>query len=420
MSDATITLPIVVIGAGAAGLMAALTAARQGADVVLIERTKDGGRKILISGGGRCNILPSVAQPERYVTDSSPNTLRKILRSWPLAEQRTFLEAELGMPLELEEETGKLFPSSHKARDVRDGLVASVRAAGARLWFESKVVDVRPEGDHWIVDMDGAPPTNAACVILATGGLSVPATGSDGVGLRIAAAREHVIHDTYPALTPLTASPHRQAELAGVSGPVTINAPGARPSFTTHGGFLITHDGWSGPTVLDASHLAIRGRPDGGRQELTVQWTELTRDDWKAVLLAGAGTVRTALAQHLPRRLTDFFLDECSIDRTLGRSQLRKEQRKQLLDALTEWPIPWTGDHGYRKAEVTGGGVALDQIHPRTMESRRAPGLFLCGEILDAFGPIGGHNFLWAWATGRAAGIGAHTFWLEAQGASGA
>ena len=121
MSSTEVEMPVVVVGAGAAGLLAALTAARAGANVVLLERTRDGGRKILISGGGRCNILPSVAQPERYVTDSSPNTLKKILRSWPLREQRSFFEHELRMPLEREEETGKLFPSSHRARDVRDG-----------------------------------------------------------------------------------------------------------------------------------------------------------------------------------------------------------------------------------------------------------------------------------------------------------
>ena len=126
MSHDSSELPVVVIGAGAAGLLAALTAARRGARVVLLERTKDGGRKILISGGGRCNILPSTVQPERYVTASSPNTLRKILRSWPLSEQRVFFEDELGIPLELEGESGKLFPSSHKARDVRDGLIRAV------------------------------------------------------------------------------------------------------------------------------------------------------------------------------------------------------------------------------------------------------------------------------------------------------
>ena len=185
MSSEGAALPVVVIGAGAAGLMAALAAARTGSDVILLERTTDGGRKILISGGGRCNILPSVAQPERFVTDSSPNTLRKMLRSWPLAEQRSFFESALGMPLVLEEESGKLFPSSQKARDVRDGLVETVREAGAKIWFEVRVTDIRPSAvarEHetrWEVHTDTAPPLEARAVIVATGG-SRPASRGEG------------------------------------------------------------------------------------------------------------------------------------------------------------------------------------------------------------------------------------------------
>ncbi len=402
---------VVVIGAGAAGLLAALSAARAGANVVLAERTRDGGRKILISGGGRCNILPSVAAPERYVTDSSPNTLRKILRSWPLAEQRAFFERELGMPLELEPETGKLFPSSHRARDVRDGLVARVREAGARIWFEAKVTDVRrAEGDGWLVDFEGAPAATAGTVIVATGGLSVPKTGSDGAGLALAERLGHRIHSTYPALTPLVADPNPHAELAGVSRTVTITAPGTRPAFSTTDGFLFTHEGWSGPSVLDASHLAIRGRPDGGRQELLVRWSPTDAEGWDAALLdadRSRATVRTVLQSELPRRLTDMLLRSAELDPGTPLAQLRKASRRALVAALTGFRLPWTGSAGYRKAEVTGGGVALGEVDPRTLESRRCPGLHFCGEVLDAFGPIGGHNFLWAWATGRAAGTAA-------------
>jgi predicted Rossmann fold flavoprotein len=404
-------LPVVVVGAGAAGLLAALTAARGGADVTLVERTRDGGRKILISGGGRCNILPSTAQPERYVTDSSANTLRKILRSWPLPEQRAFFERELGMPLELEEESGKLFPASNRARDVRDGLLDRVREAGARIWFDARVTDVTPgveRGSHgWSVHIEGAPITAARAVILATGGLSVPKTGSDGLGLNVAERLGHEMHTTYPALTPLIADPNPHAELAGVSRTVTVSAPGTRPPFATTGGFLFTHEGWSGPAVLDSSHLAIRGRADGSRQELTINWTGWSPEEWEGALRAGGKPVRAVLAARLERRLAERLLAEVEVDPATPLSQLRKAARRELVEALTAYSLPWTGDAGYRKAEVTGGGVALDQIHPRTMESRRSPGLYLCGEMLDAFGPIGGHNFLWAWATGRAAGTGA-------------
>lgn len=243
---------VVVVGAGAAGLMAALVAARRGRSVVLLERTKDGGRKILISGGGRCNILPSEVQPDRYVTDSSPNTLRKILRSWPLAEQRAFFEAELGMRMILEPETGKLFPETDRARDVRDGLVDRVREAGARIWFEARVTGLRQEGSRWRVEIHGAPAVEAAAVVVATGGLSVPATGSDGTGLEIAAEFGHEVNPVYPALTPLTADPHPHAELAGIATPVLLSATEVRPAFHATGALLVTHRGWSGPVVLDA------------------------------------------------------------------------------------------------------------------------------------------------------------------------
>lgn len=418
----TTTRPVVVIGAGAAGLIAALTSARRGLDVTLLESTRDGGRKILISGGGRCNILPSVAQPERYVTDSSPNTLRKILLSWPLAEQRTFFETELKIPLSLEKETGKLFPSSNRARDVRDALVARVREAGARIWFGARVTgltfedslnpdaaqghegDQGPEAGHWTVHIHDAPPIAASAVIVATGGLSVPNTGSDGAGLSIVEALGHDVRPTYPALTPLTAAPHPHAELAGISTDVTLTAPGSKPAFRTTDALLITHRGWSGPAVLDASHVAIRGKADGSRQEILVDWTGPHPVDWEAALRRKSGTVRSVVAAHLPRRLADALITEADVVPGTPLAQLKRAERRAVIEGLTAYPLPWTGDEGYKKAEVTGGGVGLKEIDPRTMESRRTPGLYLCGEILDAFGPIGGHNFLWAWATGRAAG----------------
>ena len=407
MSSNNCSNTVAVIGAGAAGLLAAVTAARAGANVILIERTSDGGRKILISGGGRCNILPGHAQPQLYVTDSSPNTLRKILRSWPLHEQRAFFEHELGMPLELEPETGKLFPASNRARDVRDILVARIREAGASIWFEASVVGLQPDSGQWQIELENAPSLTAACVVLATGGLSVPKTGSDGTGLNIAEALGHTVHPTYPALTPLIADPHPHASLAGISLTVSVNAPGSRPAFSTTNGLLVTHDGWSGPSILDASHLAIRGKKDGSRQELTVQWAQVDAYEWDQKLQAEKGTVRSTISSLLPRRLADQLISEAEVDGATRLSQLRKGDRKSVVETLTKYAVPWTGDAGYKKAEVTGGGVSLSEVHPATMESTKCPGLYLCGEILDAFGPIGGHNFLWAWATGRSAGVNA-------------
>ena len=401
---------VVVIGAGAAGTMAAIFAATAGAETVLLERTRDGGRKILISGGGRCNVLPSELDVSRFVTDSSPNTLRKMVRSWPLAEQIAFFEQDVGVPLVEEPQSRKLFPASHKARDVRDGLLALARRRGATILSDTQVTDVSPNGTGWAVACTGAPAVEADAVIIATGGLSVPMTGSDGTGLRVLERLGHTIHTTYAALTPLVASPPPYASLSGVSLPVTLTATSGAREATATGGFLFTHIGYSGPSVLDVSHVVVRSRAE--REEpparVAVRWTSLGEAEWSERLQPrGTRTVMGALRAELPDRLAAALIATASVapDRTL--SELQRDERLRLIEMLVRGPLPWTSDEGYKKAEVTGGGVSLAEIDPRTMESRRCPGLYLCGEVLDAFGPIGGYNFLWAWATGRAAGLGA-------------
>ncbi len=398
---------VVVIGAGAAGLIAARFAAAEGADVTVLESSADGGRKILISGGGRCNVLPGEAQPGRYVTASSANTLRRILRSWPLREQRDFFSSELGLRLVLEPETGKLFPETNRARDVRDGLVNAARRAGAKFRFSCRVRGLgRPpsDGADWRIHLAGGETIAAEAVVVATGGLSVPATGSDGAGLEWLRELGHTIHPTYPALTPLTGEP-AHAELAGVSARVTIRAPGARPKFETSGGFLFTHRGYSGPSVLDASHLTIVPSAGGQRQVLQVQWCDLSASAWdERFQRARQGIVGSLVDEQLPGRLARRLVEEAGVPWDRAVSRLTRDERRRLSRALAEYDLPWAGDEGYKKAEVTGGGVALGDVDPSTLQSRVAPGLFLSGELLDAFGPIGGHNFLWAWATGRAAG----------------
>ena len=400
---------VVVIGAGAAGTMAAIHSASAGAETILLERTRDGGRKILISGGGRCNVLPMAVEESRFVTDSSPNLLRKMLRSWPLAEQIAFFERDLGIPLVEEAESAKLFPASHRARDVRDGLLAFAAARGARVLTSTVVTDFVPIDGGWRVTREEGPPIDAGAVIVATGGLSVPTTGSDGLGLRILERLGYTMHPTYAALTPITADEPAFAALSGISLPVTLTARDASRSATATGGFLFTHRGYSGPSVLDVSHVVVRSRLESASSAaITVRWTTRDARDWEAALHPhGARTVTGALRAELPDRLVAVLLAMAGVDPARLLSELRRDERLRLVDTLTRGSLPWSGDEGYKKAEVTGGGVSLAEIDPRTMESRRHPGLYLCGELLDAFGPIGGYNFLWAWATGRAAGLGA-------------
>jgi hypothetical protein len=428
-----------VVGAGAAGLVAAIAAADGPAPVVLLERTADGGRKILISGGGRCNVLPSAIVPERFVTDSPAHLLRGMLRAWPLPLMVRFFEEDLGVPLALEAGTGKLFPRSNRARDVRDGLVSHATRRRVRLQFNTRVADLVRHAAGWRVETSTGP-IQASRVIVATGGLSVPATGSDGLGLSLARAFGHRVHETYPALTPLTVdddsadahpAPHpaprtlhpaprtlhpaprtlhpctpaplHPAPLAGLSLAVRLRVRADGRTTETAGGFLFTHRGYSGPAVLDLSHVCVRNP----RARLRVAWSPTSAAEWDARLLGGDRGVATVVSGELPERLALALLAVCGIPRDRRTSALTRAERQALVARLTACELPWTGHEGYRKAEVTGGGVALDEVDPRTLESRHCPGLHFCGEMLDAFGPIGGHNFAWAWATGRAAGAAA-------------
>lgn len=388
--------------------MAAIASAGQGARTLLLERTADGGRKILISGGGRCNVLPSRFQPERFVTESSPNVMRRILRGWPLEQQKGFFRESLDLDLVLEEETGKLFPASNRARDVRDGLRRAVESRGGIIRFGQTVQEVKPldEGGWEITTREGGS-FRARRLILATGGLSVAPTGSDGMGLRMARELGHVVHPTYPALTPLLQDPPEMAHLAGISLSVRLRAPGQGKQGEVEGGFLFTHRGFSGPTVLDLSHLAVRSSmpgAQGGPQAMEVSWEGMGDEEWEAILAPGPGRVLPLLKAHLPNRLVETLMEWAKVDPQRSLGQLTRDERRRLITALAAFPLPWTGDEGYKKAEVTGGGVSLAEVDPGTLESRRHSGLHLCGEMLDAFGPIGGHNFLWAWTTGRAAG----------------
>lgn len=396
---------VAVIGAGAAGLLAAIAAARRarpsGDEVVVLERTRDGGRKILVSGGGRCNVLPSALQPERFVTDSSQNTLRNMLRAWPLEGQKRFFEDDVGLRLVLEEETGKFFPDTHHAKDVRDALVARAREDGARFVFGARAVDVVADAGGWRIHFEDGPPLDADAVIVATGGLSVPRTGSDGFGLDLARRTGHRIVPPYPALTPLLGGDDTHHDLSGVSATVTLSAGTGRRRRAHRGGFLFTHRGFSGPTVLDVSHHVARGDD----VPLRVCWVDEDEDAFDVFLRTdGPRSVLGALRAHLPERLAACLAAGAGVDPGGRLAELRRSQRRALVDALVRWPLPADGHEGYRKAEVTGGGIHLAEVDPRTLESRRCPGLYFCGEVLDAFGPIGGHNFAWAWSTGKTAG----------------
>jgi predicted Rossmann fold flavoprotein len=397
--------PVVVVGAGAAGLLAAIFAASGARPVILLEATQRPGQKILISGGGRCNVLPSAESPSDFVTDGSPNTLRKIFNTWPLDQVRRFFEVDLGVPLQLEAATGKLFPAANRARVVLDALLGRAGEMGVGVRAGARVTGLA-RSPGWQVRLSTGETISASRIVLATGGLSVPATGSDGLGLRLAEESGHSLVPPYPALVPLTTEDLGHRALAGISLVATLEtqaSPSARP-LRSQGGFLFTHRGYSGPAVLNISHIPVRSTFTGGpRPPVWVKWTTLNAAGWEAVLQRTRGPILALLRGHLPERLAAQLLSEAGLTDVEG-SQLTREDRRRIVQMLVRYRLPWQGHEGYRTAEVTGGGVPLSEVDPATLESRMASGLYLCGEILDAFGPIGGYNFLWAWITGRLAG----------------
>jgi len=404
---------VVVVGAGAAGLLAALAAARGGRHVLVVEAARDAGRKILVSGGGRCNVLPMEDAPHRFVSESPNRLVRRFLDRWPLSEQRSFFEGLLGGPLREEKESKKLFPPSNRAVDVRDALRFAVAGAGASLRAAAPVRDVARAGDGFAVRIDGeggGEQILAPRVILATGGRSVLAGGADAAGFLWAEAMGHRVHPTYPALVPLTGNAPVHQALSGVSLPARVTARDGEDRATSSGGFLFTHRGWSGPAVLDVSHVVERARLAGRIAEVRICFGESLAGDvaarWDAGLVGTAGgrLLSSFLSKSLiPDRLIRLLLETARVP-DVKLSNLSRDARARVVETLTAFPLPATGTEGYRTAEVTGGGVALEEVDAGSGRSRLVPGLFFAGEILDAFGPIGGFNFQWAWATGRTAG----------------
>jgi len=341
-----------------------------------------------------------VPAPERFVSSSPNRLVRRFLDRVQLPVQREFFEELLGAPLREEPEALKLFPPSNRSKDVRDALRRRAEAAGATLRMSAPVRSLERRGDGFRIALDGEA-IEAAAVIVTTGGLSVLGGGADARGLDWAAAMGHTVVAPYAALAPLVAEGAPHAALSGLSLPARLTARGAGESAVSEGGFLFTHRGYSGPSALDVSHVVERHGPAA---RVTARFGGDV--DWDAELRAASGTVASFLRKRFPDRLADLLLRESgTLDTPLHR--LTREKRGDVVRALTAFPLPATGTEGYRTAEVMGGGVALPEVDPGSGESKLVPGLYFAGEILDAFGPIGGFNFQWAWATGWTAGAAA-------------
>jgi predicted Rossmann fold flavoprotein len=399
---------VLVIGGGAAGLLAAASAARRGRRVTLIEKNSQAGLKILISGGGRCNLTTTRARAdlESQYGLRRGRWLRHALRGFQPCALVELVES-LGVPLQ-EEDLEKIFPVSGRARDVRDALVRHAMECGATVVYEAPMQAAYRDGARIVVETPRGS-FAAGAVILATGGLSYPKTGTTGDGYAVARAFGHTIVPTVPALAPLELDEPWLHALRGVvlDARLTLRDGAGRKLVERRRPTLVTHRGLSGPAPMDVSGFV---EELGGGCVLHCDLApDSTREAVDSALMEGARVAGRRQVQHLlpagvPERVRLALCERVGAG-GISAAELRREQRRALVDAVKDLRFEVQRSLGFGAAEVTRGGVSLDEVDPRTMRSRITPGLSFCGEILDVDGPIGGFNFQAAFATGRLAGL---------------
>ena len=413
-----------ILGAGAAGLTAAYFAAIHGCRVVLYEKTEESGSKIRISGGSRCNILPgSLSIEDDFFSESKRGCLKTIFGQWTLEECRSWLENDIGIELKYEEDTNKLFPVSDSGKQVRDSLLqACLKTGNVQIRYSKDVSMIQPlESSQYACSFSDGSRGVHDKIILATGGRSFPTMGTTGAGFDILSeCLGHTLRDPYPALTPLQGTiPGSGYELAGVSlSTVDVSAAMKQPStgkrkkkiHATRHDILFTHRGYSGPSILDISHYytMAKRRDEMHSPELAVSWNaSISEEAWRTALSDGANTKVSSVLRKfggIPARLAKALCIESGIPEERVLAEIRKEEKTALLQRLVRYPLGIHGDEGYPKAEVTGGGVKLEELDCTTMESRLHKNLYIIGELCDIHGRIGGFNFLFAWFSGRMAG----------------
>ncbi|MGH7197868.1 MAG: NAD(P)/FAD-dependent oxidoreductase [Candidatus Omnitrophota bacterium] len=405
------TADIVIVGAGAAGLMTAIAAAgEKGPErtVLLLDSRRKIGAKILMSGGTRCNVTNVKVTP--YDFEGGPKHIVKhVLEAFTPDETMKFFEG-IGVHLVLEP-TGKYFPTTHSGKTVLEALVKEAGKRSVRLETEARVTHVRKEGDHFILS-GGSGEIAARKVVLTTGGLSYPETGSDGVGFQIAKSFGHSIMKTTPALTPLTTEDPGWKSLSGVSLEARLSFfEGGGKRAERGGSFLFTHFGFSGPAALDISRyfagctkahsprIHASFAPEETEESLGRRFSAFQKKHPHKM-------VKSFFTEELslPESFAEVFLHKIKVDPKGPSGRCPRAKSGQLVHSLLNYPLEVTGVVGYKKAEVTAGGVDLKEIKYSTMESRLVPGLYFAGEILDVDGRIGGFNFQWSWSSGTLAG----------------
>ncbi len=384
---------VVIVGGGAAGLMCALTAGQRGRRVIVLEGANRVGKKILMSGGGRCNFTNTGTTPENFLS-ANPHFCKSALARYTPAHFIGLVERH--HIAWHEKELGQLF-CDDSSKQIVAMLLAECAAAGVTIRVACAIDSIR-QVDAGFAIATGAGLITAPALVIASGGLSIPSMGASGFGYEVARQFGHRVLPTRAGLVPLTLSGthlQRWQDLSGVALP--IQAQCAQQSF--RGAMLITHRGISGPAILQISSY---WQP---RDELLIDLlpdTDALEFLREQKVQRAAVELKTVLAELLPKRFAQRLCETTIANRPL--QQYRDAELMQIAADLKNWPVVASGTEGYRTAEVTLGGIDTDELSSTTMQSRRVPGLYFIGEVVDVTGHLGGYNFQWAWASGYAAG----------------
>lgn len=396
-----------VVGAGPAGVLAALEAARLRACVHLFDSNALVGRKLLVTGNGRCNLSNAHAAADTYAC-ADRRWLQTALDRCGHADTIWRLH-ELGI-LTYATEDGWCYPVSNAAATVQEALAAALEVAGVRVHLQTKVVDIRVEGGRPVLCM-AAPQDRRPFdrVVLATGGKAYPTLGSTGELFPVLKRLGHRVEPLRPALAPLLADTQGLKALQGVRLDAGLQLrEGGRLLGETTGNIMFTETGLSGPGAMDLSHL-VSARP-GADLRLTLNLAPYAHAELLELLAAKRGTawpLRVLLGAVLPAKVPGVLLALAGIAAEARMAEVTAGDLQRLDALLTALPLNVTGTRGFQQAQVAAGGVPVTEVDPTTMASRRVPGLYLAGEVLDVVGPCGGYNLQFAWTTGALAGAGA-------------
>lgn len=408
---------VIVIGGGPSGLMAAIAASAQGARVCLVEKGGKLGRKLIISGGGRCNVTNAKEQDE--LIKQMPGNGRFMYSAFSQFGNREIIRffEEMGVALK-EEDRGRMFPVTDKAVTVARALIDKMKRQGVTIRLNSPVERVLyEEGRTCGILLSSGERLSAPCVIIAVGGCSVPETGSTGDGYAWAREAGHTITDLYPTEVPLLASDAciRDKSLQGLSlrnVEMTLFAPNGKKVSTQEGDMIFTHFGLSGPASLRMGHYVSVTQRKHGAVPLTLTIDlmpdktaeEIAGESWKLLEEQPKKAVKNALKGYLPERLIPLLLARAAIDEDTTLSHMRKAEWAQLAKTIKAFSLTITGTLSLEEAFITGGGVSVKEIDPRTMQSKLMGGLYFAGEVMDVHAHTGGYNITIAFSSGYVAG----------------